>query len=93
MRATEEQDQLEKAKAEQLIAEAPLMEGVASITVELGDDFSGDPAMWVNFNLIPGFDASREWIRRFVRYETDLALRIVHSGVSRFPYTRFGRVA
>lgn len=88
MRPTEEQDQLEKAKAEQIIAETPLMDGVDHIAVELADDHDGDPSMWLHFHLRSGFKPDLDWIDRFSKYASQLSLKVLHSGLTRFPYTR-----
>jgi hypothetical protein len=93
MRATAEQDELEKTKAEQLAQEAPLFEGVKSISVELGNDQTGDPAMWLIFHLTDNLVTDRDWIKRFQPYARDLQFKIIHSGLTRFPYTRFEQAA
>ncbi len=99
MRPTEEQDNLEKAKAEQIIAETPLMEGIESVSVELGDDHDGDPSMWLVFNLEPdfrpkhNFEADKQWFERFHDYSGRIDTKIIHSGLTRFPYTRLRRAA
>ena len=93
MRATDEQDRLEKAKAEQLAAETPLFEGIKSISIELGDDQTGDPAMWLVFHLTDDLVADRAWIKRFQPYARDMQFKILHSGLTRFPYTRFQQAA
>jgi hypothetical protein len=93
MTVTEEQGQLEKEKAEQIIADTPLMEGIESVSVELGDDHTGDPAMWLVFNLRPDLDATEQWHKRFSEYSREIDMRIIHSGLTRFPYTRLKRAA
>ncbi len=88
MRTTEVEDQLEKAKAEQIIADTALMDGIESVTVELGDDQTGDPAMWLVFQMKPGVKPDNDWFDRFNEYCHRLDMQIIHSGLSRFPYTR-----
>jgi hypothetical protein len=88
MRVTEEQDQLEKEKAEQIIADTPLMDGIESVSVELGDDHTGDPAMWLVFNMRRDLEADDQWLKRFNEYSGEIDIRIIHSGLTRFPYTR-----
>jgi hypothetical protein len=93
MTVADEQGQLEKEKAEQIIADTPLMDGVERISVELGDDHDGDPSMWLVFCMRHDLNADRQWLERFNEYSGRLGMRIIHSGLTRFPYTRLRRAA
>jgi hypothetical protein len=88
MAVMEDHDQAEKTLAEQFVAETPKMPGVERITVELGNDQTGDPAMWLVFHLQPGVVVSSDWARRFNEYAAVIQTKILHSGLRRFPYTR-----
>jgi hypothetical protein len=88
MRTTDEQGQAEKEKAEQIIADTPLMDGIESISVELGDDHTGDPAMWLVCYMERDLKPDDGWFRRFNEFSHQLGMRIIHSGLTRFPYTR-----
>jgi hypothetical protein len=89
----EDEAQLEKAQAEQIIADTPLFEGVRSITVELGNDFDGDPAMWLIYHLDPDLETTDDWHTRFSQFNSSLSLRIIDRGVKRFPYSRLRNAA
>jgi hypothetical protein len=93
MAVMENHDQAEKSLAEQFIAEAPKMQGVERITVELGNDQTGDPAMWLVFHLQPGVVVNSEWARSFNEYAAIIQTKILHSGMRRFPYTRLESAA
>ena len=93
MNVAEDQGQLEKAKAEQIIADTPSMDGVESVSVELGDDQTGDPAMWLVFYLRHDMVADKQWHERFSEYSRQIDMRIIDSGLTRFPYTRLRRAA
>jgi hypothetical protein len=93
MTTAEDEALLEKASAEKIIADTPLFEGVDSISVEIGNDYDGDPAMWLNFHLTANLEPSKDWFTRFVEYDNKLGLRIVHSGLKRFPYSRLRTAA
>jgi hypothetical protein len=93
MAVTEDQDQFEKEKAEQIIAETPPMDGVENISVELGEDHSGDPAMWLVFHMRHDLEADDDWLTQLNKYSQLLSLKIIHSGLTRFPYTRLRRAA
>ena len=93
MRVSEEEGLLEKEKAEQIIADTPLFEGVEGITVELGNDHDGDPAMWLIFHLQPDLKDDDRWHTGFSEYNRELGMRIIHSGITRFPYSRLRSAA
>lgn len=93
MAVTEDRDQFEKQRAEQIIADTPLIEGIESISVELGDDQSGDPAMWLVFHMRRDLEADDQWLERLNKYSQLLGMKIIHSGLTRFPYTRLRRAA
>jgi hypothetical protein len=93
MAVTEDQDQFEKERAEQIIADTPLMDGIESISVELGDDYGGDPAMWLVFYMRRDLEADDQWLERLNKYAQSLGMKIIHSGLTRFPYTRLRRAA
>jgi len=93
MRVSEEEGLLEKEKAEQIIAETPLMDGIERITVELGDDHTGDPAMWLVFHMRRDLEPDDQWLRRLNEYSGQLGLKIIDSGLTRFPYTRLRHAA
>ena len=93
MKVSDEQDQLEKEKAEQIIADTPLMDGIESVSIELGDDQSGDPAMWLVFHLQRDLQADDPWLKRFNEYTSKIDMRIIDSGLTRFPYTRLRQAA
>jgi hypothetical protein len=93
MAVIEDQGQLEKRAAERIIADTPLMDGLESITVELGDDHTGDPAMWLVCYMRPDLKVDDSWLRRLNEYSNRLGLKIIDSGLTRFPYTRLRRAA
>ena len=88
MNVAEDQDLMEKAKAEQFIAETPMMEGIESTRVELGEDHTGDPVMWLVFRLRPDLNFDMEMARRFNEYAAIIQTKILHGGLKRFPHTR-----
>ncbi len=69
------------------------MEGVESIRVELGNDNTGDPAMWLIFHLQRDLAVDVEWILRFNEYAAGIQTKILHSGLTRFPYARLEQAA
>ncbi len=49
--------------------------------------------MWIVFRLEPGFLPDEAWVKTFSGYATDLCLKLIQSGLVRFPYTRLERAA
>jgi hypothetical protein len=88
MTTVEEQGELEKAAAEKILAAEPKFPEIVSTTVELGDDHTGDPAMWIVFHVRQGFEPDEAWVHGFSPYATKVSLKLLHSGLKRFPYTR-----
>jgi hypothetical protein len=88
MTVAQEQDQFEKEKAEQFVAETPRMPGVEKVRVELGEDFTGDPAMWLIFKLNPALNFDNAKAKEFNAYASVIQLKIIDSGLKRFPYTK-----
>lgn len=93
MAVAEDQDQLEKHRVEQFIAESPSMAGLDRISVEFGDDQSGDPALWLVFHLAPKGVVDKHWARRSNEYAATIQTSILHSEIKRFPYTRLESVS
>jgi len=79
---------MEKAKAEEFVADTPMMEGIERVRVELGEDHTGDPAMWLVFSLRPDVKFDMEMAKRFNEYAAVIQTKILHGGLKRFPYTR-----
>ena len=88
MNVSEEHGQLEKQKAEQIIADTSLMDGIESISVELGEDHTGDPAMRLVFLMNRDVKPDDNWYDRFNEFSHQLGMRIIDSGLTRFPYTQ-----
>lgn len=89
----EEQDQQELERAESLISEASPFVGIESMHIELDEDSTGDPSMWIVFRLKPGFRGDVSWVQEFTEHSTKLRRKLLNSGQKRFPYTRIERPA
>ena len=93
MTTIDQQGELEKSKAEEILAAEPKFPGIETMTVELGEDYAGDPVMWVSFQLRNGFEPDDAWAGEFSRYTTKLVIKLIHAGLQRFPHTRLQRAA
>ena len=71
----EQEGEQEKRSAEALIASTPPFPGIESVHVELGEDHTGDPSMWLVFLIGPGVNADELWGRAFNEYSTKLSFK------------------
>jgi len=86
-------EQLDKAKAEELISTVPLIPEVESIDVELYTDNTGDPSFQLIFHVRQGVSVDREFMPRFLKFSAAVQTKILHSDINRFPYTRIVKAA
>jgi hypothetical protein len=93
MSALVDTGQLDKAKAEELIATIPLIPEVERIEVELDNDHAGDPSFQLLFHVRREIDVDKTFIRRYIDFAGLVQTRILHSDLSRFPYTRMEQAA
>jgi hypothetical protein len=84
---------LDKAKAEEIISKVELIPEVESIDVELYTDHTGDPSFQLVFGLRENVHVDQVFMKRFVEFSREVQMKILHSDLNRFPYTRFKRVA
>ncbi len=87
MLKADEQSEREKALAEEIVAATKLFVGVESVRVEITEDYTGDPSLRLVFHLRRDLDADERWVRAFSQYSTELVLKLLRSGLSRFPHT------
>jgi hypothetical protein len=93
MSPTIDNEQLAKAKAEELISTIPLMPEVEAIDVELYTDNTGDPSFQLLFHVRKGVTVDREFMPRFLKFSAAVQTKILHSDINRFPYTRIVQAA
>lgn len=88
MNAVEQTGLNEKARAEHLIEAAPALPEVESFEVRLDEDWTGDPSLYITFRIKPDTVFDKNFYKRFNSYSNSVSFSILHSGISRFPYTR-----
>lgn len=93
MNVATDNEQVDKAKAEELISTIPLMPEVKSIDVELYTDHTGDPAFRLIFLVRGDVKIDSSFMDRFLRFSAIVQTAILHSGLNRFPYTRIVQAA
>ena len=77
----------EKAQAEQIIEAAPRLPEVDTFEVRLDEDWTGDPSLYITFRIKRGTVFNKDFYARFNGYANAISLKLLHSGISRFPYT------
>ena len=93
MNISEDQDQIAKAKGEQLISAIPLIPEVEAIGVEPYLDHTGDRALQLTFHLRRGVAVDDAFFEKFHPFKALVQTRILHSDLERFPYTRLEKAA
>jgi hypothetical protein len=86
-------EQLDKAKAEELISTVPLIPEVESIDVELYEDHTGDPSFQLIFHVRPEVKIDDAFMDRFLEFSAIVQTKILHSDLNRFPYKRIEQAA
>jgi|GEM_PF-2355204 len=66
----------------------PLPEGMHRVDYELGEDSVGDPAVWLLISADDDWKPSEKKIEDYYRFRRDLEMRVLMSGINRFPFTR-----
>ena len=93
MNIAEDDDQIAKTKAEQLIADIALIPGVRGIRVEPYTDYTGDPSLQLTFAISKNIRVDdKEFMAQFLDFSVDVHTRLLHSDLNRFPYSGLERV-
>lgn len=83
----------EQAKADELLAELDLPPEISSVRAELAEDSSGETALWVVLHLAPNAVKARSDIKKITDFAGDVQVRLLHSGISAFPYIKLEEAA
>jgi hypothetical protein len=76
-----------------LIKDRPLPRGVRDLEVELGEDSTGEPAVWIWFLIEPGLEPTKDWLTRINDFARQLKTAIFDAGVERISYVRLRSAA
>jgi hypothetical protein len=79
----------ETRRIQALLKKAALPPGVRSFELELGDDATGDPAVWVSFILEPDYPTTPPHIHALTELGRRVRRSILEEGVDRMPYVDF----
>ena len=93
MTVEDQKAQEDIAEAERLIADVPLIPELEYTRVELYTDHTGDPSFQIVLRIRSGVDPDPEFIKRLVDFIKSIQIRILHSNLQRFPYTRVEEAA
>ena len=93
MTATEQSGLEEKAQAERVIATLPKLPEIDSFNVRLDNDWSGDPSLYVTFQIRPGADYNLDFYKRFGEFRMSVINAVFGPDMTRFPYISFEEAA
>ncbi len=88
-----ESDQLVATKAQELIADIPLMPGITGIRVEPYTDNTGDPSLKLTFWFEKNIELENSFMDQFLKFSGEIQTKILHSDLHRFPYNRLESAA
>lgn len=81
----------EERVANEVVAQRALPEGVASVAVEFGIDYSDSPAMWLVFTLRPDQAETQDTYALIYKFVDTVRDDLRNAGVERFAFARFKR--
>jgi hypothetical protein len=79
----------EAKKIHELVRETAAPEGFRLFELKFGEDQTGDPAVWIWFNIDPDYPTTKEGIGTLTRVRRRVRSAILDAGISRIPYVRF----
>ncbi len=79
--------------AKEILDQQPLPPEIAAVTIEMKEDYSGVPALYLSFQVQRQLKLEDDQILRLSRYMLAVQDRMLRSGISRFPYASLGRSA
>lgn len=86
-------EEQERERVRQVLDGFPLPPEIADVTIEMGNDSTGDPALWLHFNLKTEIQIKGEQITRLSRFIGEVQSSLLQSGISRFPYAYLDEAA
>jgi hypothetical protein len=85
--------QEEERLARQILAGLSLPPEIERVEIELKDDSSGTPALFLSFVVTPDSKLTPESTPRLSRFMFDVAKEFLRSGIPRFPYVSLDQAA
>ena len=76
-----------------VIKDRALPPGVRKLEVELGEDSTGEPAVWIWFLIQPGFEPTKDRLARINDFARKVKTAISDAGVERVSYVRLRSAA
>jgi hypothetical protein len=87
---SQEEDQ---SRTTQILNESPLPPEIFDVAMDFKNDSSGEPSIYLSFQVKPGVVLDKESIARISRYMSGVLDRLLRSGISRFPYASLDEAA
>lgn len=77
--------QEDQTRAKEILSKFPLPPEVCDVVMEFKDDSSGQPSLYLSFQVKPGAVLDKPSIARISRYMSGILDQLLRSGISRFP--------
>jgi hypothetical protein len=85
--------ELEEEKARQLVAEVSLPPEIVKVDIRSGNDWSGDPALWVTLWVRDDLEFSQQIADRLNNAAKEVRFKLIGAQFSRFPYITLDQAA
>ncbi len=72
-----------------LVRENAAPEGFGSFELQFGEDWTGDPAVWVRFAIDPDYPTDKKSIEKLTRLELRVISALLRAQIDHYPYVRF----
>ena len=85
--------QEDQTRATEILNETPLPPEIFDVAMDFRNDSSGQPSLYLSFQVKPDVTLDRESIARISRFMSGVLDRLLRSGISRFPYASLDEAA
>ena len=77
------------ARAKKALEKIPWPDGIHGMSIQLGEDWAGDPAIWIYFVVDDELKPSKARVDELSELASAVNLAIRRSDIGRFPYVDF----
>jgi hypothetical protein len=79
----------EAKRIHELVRENAVKEGFGTFKLQFGEDSTGDPAVWIWFEIDPKYSIADDSIKTLTRLRRLVRSALLAAGIHRIPYVRF----
>jgi len=92
-RITQPSEAEDKTRIKAVLDKIALPAEITDVTIDLRDDASGEPAVYLSFRVDQAVRLEEKDIARLSRYLAQVSFAVLDSGIARFPYTDLNQAA